>query len=259
MPQPSQGALMRKYVPLRVAAIVLPIVLLGGLALYKKLWLDRVETVTPSAPWIDKPDIAKDKAGKKELEGNPPPKPNEMSWEDKLLFKLITEEEYAQHIAAKVILPLRASDIVRGFEVEAGTKGYVIWSAPVQIETRRVLLKKVYFRVTESRPTMVLSEARLYIHGVDVGQPGFLDNEYIRFDLDKTPISLLTGSHPFELRADFKPGWAGHSIQVSIQRAEDLIIYDPLVGANCKVTGWADPDAFRENSASKLRIVLPEK
>jgi hypothetical protein len=54
--------------------------------------------------------------------------------------------------------------------VNAGTTQYTFWSAPLQVNTRAVLLKTASFRMVGSAPTDALSNIHMFVDGVDTGK-----------------------------------------------------------------------------------------
>ncbi len=58
---------------------------------------------------------------------------------------------------------------------------------------------------------------------------------YAMFDFSAAPITLTTGSHTFDLRADVVAG-ASYTVQVALEQASDLVLFDPQVGVNIAAT-----------------------
>jgi hypothetical protein len=130
--------------------------------------------------------------------------------------------------------------------VNAGTTGYTFWSAPLQVNTRTVVLKTANFRMIGSAPVDALSSIKMYIDGVDTGKVATVisinGSNYASFDLTSSPINLATGSHTIDLRADVQKG-TNRNVTVSIQQAADLTITDPQVGVNIAVSGTVPNNA----------------
>ena len=119
--------------------------------------------------------------------------------------------------------------------VNAGTTQYDFWSAPIQVNTRAVLLKTANFRIIGSAPTTALANIYLYVDGVSTGKTGVIGNingtSYVMFDITSAPITLTTGSHTIDVKADIASG-TSRTLQLSLQQASDLTITDPQVGVN---------------------------
>jgi len=120
-------------------------------------------------------------------------------------------------------------------KVNPGVVSYPLWSAPMNIGTRSLLMKSISFRVIGSAPTDAIANAKLYKDGVAVGNAGTMvtinGSTYVAFDMSAAPVELTTGSHTLDLRADIQKGSA-RTIQISLQQASDLMIYDSQIGVN---------------------------
>ncbi len=124
--------------------------------------------------------------------------------------------------------------------VNPGTNGYTLWSAPLQINTRSLFLKGANFRTIGSAPSDALANANLYKDGIMIGNVGLMTvangSNYITFDMSAAPVELTTGSHTLEVRADVVKGSA-RTVQLSLQQASDLMVFDQQVGINVSATG----------------------
>src|ERR1035437_10081164 len=140
--------------------------------------------------------------------------------------------------------------------VNAGTSGYTVWSAPLQVNTRTIWLKGANFRMTASAPADSLGNMRLYVDGVATGSVATMGtitgSNYAMFDFSATPVSLSTGSHTVDLRADVIKG-ASYTVQVSLQQASDLVLYDGQVGVNIAPLGLSGV-VFTSNNAGTITI-----
>jgi len=140
--------------------------------------------------------------------------------------------------------------------VNAGTTQYTVWSAPLQINTRAVMLKTANFRMVGSAPSNALANIRMFIDGVDTGKVATVitisGSNYASFDLTSAPITLTTGSHTMDVRADIVSG-AARTVQLSVQQASDLTILDPQIGVNIAVLG-ASGVAFTANAGANVNI-----
>jgi hypothetical protein len=140
--------------------------------------------------------------------------------------------------------------------INSGTSQYTVWSAPIQVNTRAVLLKMANFKMVGSAPSNALANIRLFIDGTDTGKIATVitinGSNYASFDLTSAPITLTTGSHTADVRADIYTG-AARTVQLSVQQASDLTIADPQVGVNIAILG-ASGAAFTSNLGAYISI-----
>lgn len=118
--------------------------------------------------------------------------------------------------------------------VNAGTTQYTMWSDTIQVNTRAVQFKGMSFKMIGSAPTNALANIKLFIDGVDSGTVATIGtiqgSNYAMFNF-VTPINLTTGTHTIDVRADIVTG-ANRTIQLSVQQAADMVLYDAQVGVN---------------------------
>jgi peptidoglycan hydrolase-like protein with peptidoglycan-binding domain len=131
--------------------------------------------------------------------------------------------------------------------VNPGTTGFTLWSAPININGNHSLfMKSANFRTIGSAPSDALANIKLYEDGIAVGNAGTMSvvngSNYIVFDMSGSPIELTTGQHTLDVRADIVKGSA-RTIQISLQQASDLMLYDSQVGVNVSVTGTPNATA----------------
>lgn len=161
---------------------------------------------------------------------------------------------YGTGTLATVYLNSNTSSSARS--VNAGTSGYTVWSAPVQVNTRALLLKGANFRMTGSAPADALQNMKLYVDGIQVGSVATLGSingtNYAMFNFMTSPVSLSTGTHTVELRADVVKG-SGYKVTVSVQQASDLTVLDPQLGVNIASLGNGG-GAFTANAAGEITI-----
>jgi hypothetical protein len=123
--------------------------------------------------------------------------------------------------------------------VNPGTTGYTVWSAPLSIGTHALQLKTANFRVIGSAPSDALANVTLYEDGVALSPKAVTTvingSTYETFDFSAAPVSLSTGSHTLDLRADVVKGSA-RTVQLSLQQASDIMLYDPQIGVNVSVS-----------------------
>jgi hypothetical protein len=135
---------------------------------------------------------------------------------------------------------LSANTVIGTPTVNPGITNYTVWSAPLQVNTRSLWMKGANFRLIGSAEAGALTNVKLYKDGVDTGKVANMTmtngSNYISFDLSASPMEITTGSHTFDVRADIVKGSA-RTIQVSLQQASDLMLYDGQVGVNIAVGG----------------------
>lgn len=133
-----------------------------------------------------------------------------------------------------------SANTVANANVNAGTTAYTFWSAPLQINTRAVSLKGANFRMIGSAPSDAIAGIKLYVDGVAVGSVASIGtisgSNYAMFDFAMAPVSLSTGSHTVDVRGDVQKGSA-RTVQLSVQSATDLVIFDAQLGVNIAASG----------------------
>lgn len=166
------------------------------------------------------------------------------------------EMTYGTGNLASVYLATAASVAVPAASVNAGTSSYTVWSAPVQVNVRTVWLKGANFRMVGSAPVDALGNIKLYIDGVNTGAVAAITtitgSNYATFNFSAAPVSLSTGTHTVDVRADVVKG-SNYDVTTSIQQASDLVLYDGQVGVNVAPAVSATV-AFTSNSAGKITI-----
>jgi len=141
--------------------------------------------------------------------------------------------------------------------VNAGTSAYTVWSDTAQVNTRAVWLKGANFRVVGSAPASALSNVKLYVDGVSTGAPATMTmingSNYMMFDFSAAPVSLTTGSHTLDVRADIVSG-ASYTVQVSLQQAADLVLYDGQLNVNIAAQKSGAVTTFSPVNAGTITI-----
>jgi hypothetical protein len=149
-----------------------------------------------------------------------------------------------------------AQQTVTASNVNAGTSGYTVWSNNIQVNTRTVLLKGANFRMVGSAPVGALANINLYIDGISAGNAATVSaingSNYAMFDFSANPISLSTGSHTLDVRADVVSG-SSYTVQVSLQQAADLVLFDSQLGINLAAS-VSSSVAFSSSNAGTLTI-----
>lgn len=144
-----------------------------------------------------------------------------------------------------------ANTVVGNPTINAGSSMYTFWSAPLQVSTRSVLLRSAAFRMIGSAPSDALSNIKLFVNGVDTGKVGTVSmiqgSSYVVFDFGTTPMTLPTGSHTVDVRANVDKG-SNRTVQLSLQQGADFMVLDPQVGVNVALGGTLP------NSAATITI-----
>lgn len=135
---------------------------------------------------------------------------------------------------------LSANNVGTASNINAGTNGYRFWSAPLQVNTRSLQLKGANFRIIGSADMNAITNVKLYVDGVQAGNVGTITSiqgsNYVVFNMASSPVTLTTGSHTVEVRADVQGG-ADRTVQLSLQNAADLTLLDSQIGVNIAVGG----------------------
>lgn len=119
--------------------------------------------------------------------------------------------------------------------INAGTTGATVWSSALNVGTRAVNLSAVTFKMVGSAPVDSLANVKLYVDGVQFANAtAFSANGYVTF-YSATPLSLTTGSHTFDVRADIVKG-SSRSFYLAIENPGDIAVQDSqIAGANISV------------------------
>ena len=122
--------------------------------------------------------------------------------------------------------------------VNAGSNSYAVWRQAVQVNTRALTMKAANFRISGSAPADALANVGLYVDGVKAGNNAMMTSmngsNYLSFDFSSAPLSLSTGTHTLEVRADITKG-SSFTFTVALQQASDLMVMDPQVGVNLSI------------------------
>ena len=116
--------------------------------------------------------------------------------------------------------------------VDAGATQYTLWSAPITIGTHSMWLKSLAFRYIGSAPNDALTNVKLYVDGSAVATASAINNlSYLTFDFMGNPLSVSTGAHTFDVRADIVKGSA-RTVSLSLQNKADLMMTDSQANVN---------------------------
>ena len=142
------------------------------------------------------------------------------------------------------VLPIAAADLATAYfgsltptstSMTSGSTGSTVWSSTLNVGTRAVNLSSFTFKMVGSAPVDALANVKLYVDGVQFANASaFSANGYVTF-YSASPLSLTTGSHTFDVRADIVKG-SSRSFYITIENAGDIALQDSqLYGANVSV------------------------
>jgi hypothetical protein len=127
-----------------------------------------------------------------------------------------------------------------GTSINAGSLNAVLWSVPVNVGQRAVLMKYIAFKQLGSVPASALQNLKLFVDGAQVGSTSSITNSgansnVVVFDLTGSPVTLGTGSHTIELHGDVVGG-SSFTFNFSLQQASDVVFYDTSYNVNVPFT-----------------------
>lgn len=138
--------------------------------------------------------------------------------------------------------------------VNAGLTQYILWTNPVQVSTHSVLLRSDAFHFIGSAPTDALANIGLFVDGTKVATSSGVNSlGYIVFDLMNAPVTLATGSHTIDVRADIIKGSA-RTIQLTLQNAGDFMVSDSQLGVNIAANVTNSSTAFSSISGNTISV-----
>ena len=120
--------------------------------------------------------------------------------------------------------------------VNAGVSGQTVWSRNLSVGTRIGKLHALSLKMIGSAPANSLANVKLFVDGTQVSTAVVDASGYVNFDLSASPLSLTTGSHIVDVRADIVNG-ANRNFYMSLEQASDIRLEDSQVpGAFVTVT-----------------------
>jgi hypothetical protein len=125
--------------------------------------------------------------------------------------------------------------------VDAGTTNYTVWGDTITVSTRSVAVTGALFKMIGSAPASALSNVTLVVDGADVATGAVGADGMIAFDASANPLTLTTGSHTVEVRADIVDG-AARSFYVSLQKAGDIMLVDSVYNAHVSINPFSTQD-----------------
>lgn len=147
-----------------------------------------------------------------------------------------------------------ASNAVGVQSINAGTIGTSVWTNTLNVGTRAINFYNATFKTVGSAPVDSLANVKLYVDGVQVGNASsFSSTGYVTFNLT-SPLSLTTGSHTFDLRADVVKG-SNRSFYVQIENAGDFAVQDSsVVGTYITVLNGNGGSAIQNFAAGQISV-----
>jgi hypothetical protein len=129
---------------------------------------------------------------------------------------------------------------IPGTNINAGTINANLWSLPISVGQRAVLLKYIAFKQIGSISQSAIQNLHLYVDGAAVGSTASITNNgsntnVVVFDLTGAPVNLTTGSHTLELHGDVIGG-TSYNFDFTLQQAADVVFYDTNYNVNVPLT-----------------------
>ena len=129
---------------------------------------------------------------------------------------------------------------VPGATINAGTVNAVLWTAPISVSQRTVLMKYIAFKQLGSIAQDAIQNLKLFVDGTQVGSTASItsngaNSNVVVFDLTGNPVSLQTGSHTVELHGDVVKG-SSYTFDFSLQQATDVVFFDTSYSVNVPFT-----------------------
>lgn len=127
-----------------------------------------------------------------------------------------------------------------GTTMNAGLTNQILWSAPISVGQRNVLLKYIAFKQLGSISQSAIQNLKLMVDGTQVGATASITNNgantnVVTFDLTNSPFTLTTGGHTLALNGDVVTG-TSFTFEFSIQTAADAVFYDTQYNVNVPLT-----------------------
>lgn len=148
-----------------------------------------------------------------------------------------------------------------GANINAGLTNTQLWSVPISVGQRNVLLKYIAFKQIGSVSQSGIQNLKLMVDGTQVGSTASISNSgsntnVVIFDLTGSPVTLNTGGHTLSLNGDIVSG-TSYTFDFSLQTASDAVFYDtsynvnvPLTFSNSSIVFQLNPGVTTINSGS---------
>jgi hypothetical protein len=148
-----------------------------------------------------------------------------------------------------------------GQTINAGLTNQVLWSVPVSVGQRSVLLKYIAFKQIGSISQSAIQNLKLMIDGTQVGSTASIANSgantsVVIFDLSGSPVTLNTGGHTLALNGDVVSG-TSYTFEFSLQQAADAVFYDTNYGVNVPITFSSKASIFQLVPGTGLTTISP--
>jgi len=127
-----------------------------------------------------------------------------------------------------------------GANINAGLTNQPLWSAPISVGQRSVLLKYIAFKQIGSVAQSAIQNLKLMVDGTQVGSTASIttnggNSNVVTFDLSSNPFTLTTGGHTLALNGDIVTG-TSYTFEFSLQQAADAVFYDTNYSVNVPLT-----------------------
>jgi hypothetical protein len=136
-----------------------------------------------------------------------------------------------------------------GTTINAGLTNQVLWSAPISVGQRSVLLKYIAFKQIGSVAQSAIQNLKLMVDGTQIGSTASItsnggNTNVVTFDLTGSPFTLSTGGHTLALNGDVVTG-TSYTFEFSLQQAADAVFYDTNYGVNVPITHTDSASIFQ--------------
>ncbi len=132
---------------------------------------------------------------------------------------------------------------------------YPVWQDTVSVATNPVKLSSMRFTNLGSIDAAYVTNLRLYVDGVQVGNaiPSMNADRTVTFDLSASPVTLSTQSHVIKVLANITGG-ASRTIKFSVQRSSDGMFVDSQL--NQPVTPTSNGSATNYSAVTAGQITM---
>ena len=142
-----------------------------------------------------------------------------------------------QTIASATLAAVSAGTVTPSASTINPGPAQTLWQSTLTVTQRDVYLKRIAFRQVGSAPANSLTNFKLFVNGVQVGNsvPSMDVNSYVTFDLAGSAALLAAGSRIVRVEADVVSG-ASRTVQLSLRQAADIDLVDKDYGVNITPT-----------------------
>ena len=114
---------------------------------------------------------------------------------------------------------------------------YVMWQGNVTVSNNDVYMKAISLRQVGSVSAGDISNFRLYVDGIQVGQTlsSYDANGYLTFDLSSSPVKVTASTHVLKLIGDIIGG-STKNFSFSLRQASDINLVDSQLNVNVLAT-----------------------